>query len=78
MAMGLPVIAYDSGGIREQILVGKTGYLVRTAPELVMRVKTLLTDRKRLQSMSLQTRQRARAKFSMKESATHFSEVLPI
>lgn len=78
MAMGLPVIAFESGGLREQILSGKTGYLVHSPAELAKRVKNLLTDRKRLRKLSQQSRQRAKSRFNLNDSARRFAEVLAI
>jgi glycosyltransferase involved in cell wall biosynthesis len=78
MAMGLPVIAFDSGGLREQVISGKTGYVVRSAAELAKRAKTLLTDRERLAKMSRQARNRARSKFDVNQCAARFAEIVQI
>jgi glycosyltransferase involved in cell wall biosynthesis len=78
MAMGLPVIAFHSGGLKEQIVSGKTGYIVQDAAEMAMRLKSVLSDRKRLTKLSQHARQRARAKFAIGDSALRFAEVLPI
>lgn len=78
MAMGLPVIAFDSGGLREQIVNGKTGYLVHSPAELAKRIKSILSDPKRLAKLSQQSRQRARSRFSLSDSAKRFAEVLAI
>jgi glycosyltransferase involved in cell wall biosynthesis len=78
MAMGLPVIAVDSGGVREQIVNGKTGYVVRSANELASRIKSVLNDPKHLARLSQQSRHRARSRFDLADSAKRFAEVLAI
>jgi glycosyltransferase involved in cell wall biosynthesis len=78
MAMGLPVIAFDSGGLKEQIVTGKTGYIVHEPAEMAKQIKGLLSDRKRLTKLSKQARQRARTRFHAKDCAARFAELLRI
>lgn len=44
MSLRLPVVAQPDGGIAEQVLHGKTGYLAETAEAMARRVATLLRD----------------------------------
>jgi glycosyltransferase involved in cell wall biosynthesis len=78
MAMGLPVIAFDSGGVREQVLPGKTGYVVSSAAELAAQLKRVLTDKRRLKTMSQNARHRCRTKFNVNDCVARFAEILPI
>jgi glycosyltransferase involved in cell wall biosynthesis len=78
MAMGLPVIAFESGGLREQIVNGKTGYLVHTPEELAKRLKSLLRDSNLRRRLGAEARRRIREKFSMERSAKAFAEVIDI
>jgi glycosyltransferase involved in cell wall biosynthesis len=76
MAMGLPVVAFDSGGLREQVVNGKTGYIVRTPDEMAKRLKSLLRDSDFRRRLGTEARRRAREKFSLERSAKAFAEVI--
>ena len=78
MAMGLPVVAFESGGLGEQIVSGKTGYLVKSTEELAKRVRALLRDPSLRRRMSSEARTRARERFSLERSAKAFADVLDI
>jgi glycosyltransferase involved in cell wall biosynthesis len=78
MAVGLPVVAFDSGGLREQIGNGKTGYLVKTPDEMAKRVKSLLQNPARRRKMGNEARVRVREKFSLERSAQAFADVIDI
>ena len=78
MAMGLPVIAFDSGGLREQIVDGKTGYLVKSPEEMAKRLKALLRSPKLGRRLGTEARARVRSKFSLERSAKAFAEVIDI
>jgi glycosyltransferase involved in cell wall biosynthesis len=78
MAMGLPVVAFESGGLGEQIVNRKTGYLVRTPEELAGRLKPLLQDKALRRRMGNEARNRAREKFSLERSAKAFADVIDI
>jgi len=54
MSQGAPVVAYNSGGIRETMVNGKTGYLVGNDEEFVNRIIHLLkVDNSRWQDMQI-------------------------
>jgi glycosyltransferase involved in cell wall biosynthesis len=61
LACGTPVIAFDSGGISEWLVDGKTGFLVpwRDVEALAQRVALLLADEDHAASLGRQGRQRA-------------------
>jgi glycosyltransferase involved in cell wall biosynthesis len=52
--------------------------VVHSPAELASRIKSLLSDPKRIARMSEQSRQRARSRFSLADSAKSFAEVLTI
>ncbi len=78
MAMGLPVVAFASGGLDEQIVEGVTGYLVNTPEEMAARAKLLLQDPVRRRRMADQGRARVRDHFNLARSAQAFAEVIDI
>jgi glycosyltransferase involved in cell wall biosynthesis len=78
MAMSLPVVAFASGGLDEQIVEGVTGYLVNTPEEMAARLKSLLQDPLRRRRMGEAGRARVRDHFSLAGSAQAFAEVIDI
>jgi glycosyltransferase involved in cell wall biosynthesis len=78
MAMGLPVVAFDSGGLKEQIVNAKTGYLVNSPEELARRVSALLKDPARRRRMGNEARSRVRQLFSLERSAKAFADAIDI
>ncbi len=78
MAMGLPVVAFKSGGLAEQVVNGKTGYLVRTPEDLAKRVRSLLRDPSLRRRLGNEARKRMREKFSLERSAKAFADVIDI
>jgi glycosyltransferase involved in cell wall biosynthesis len=78
MAMGLPVVAFDSGGLKEQIVNGKTGYLVKDPKELARRVRALLKDSALRRRMGNEARGRVRERFNLERSAKAFADVIDI
>ncbi len=78
MAMGLPVVAFDSGGLKEQIVNGKTGHLVKSPEELARRVAALLKDPGRRRRMGAEARNRVRERFSLERSAKAFADAIDI
>lgn len=67
MAMERPVIATDVGGVREQIIDGKHGFVVPASDPMAIadRVETLLTDADERHRLGANARQRATEKFSL-------------
>jgi glycosyltransferase involved in cell wall biosynthesis len=75
MAAGLPVIASNTGGLREIVEAGKTGWLIAPGNphELADAIFEAAADRPRLSSMGLLARSRA-ARFSVEETARRTEE----
>jgi phosphatidylinositol alpha-1,6-mannosyltransferase len=78
MACGLPVVANNNGGTREQIIEGVTGHLVRTdAPEeMAARVAALLADPASAKAMGEAGRSLARERFSMQRMVEQYRRIL--
>jgi glycosyltransferase involved in cell wall biosynthesis len=65
MAMGLPVVANDSGGTAEQVIHGVTGYLAGTPRDMANRVRELLRNPRKRARMGDAARAHVAANFSM-------------
>jgi glycosyltransferase involved in cell wall biosynthesis len=52
MVSGVPVVAYDAGGVRETVVHGQTGYLCQDESDLVEYVAHLLDDESTLECFS--------------------------
>jgi glycosyltransferase involved in cell wall biosynthesis len=82
MSAGLPVVANDDGGTREQVIDGVTGRLVPTLPDrelvesLARALADVLSDPARSGRMGRAGRDRVRALFSMKRMADGYLSVL--
>jgi glycosyltransferase involved in cell wall biosynthesis len=70
MAMGLPVVASNTGGLAEMMVAGETGWLVAPgdASALAGAIFEAAANRERLHGMGLRARERAR-RFSVEETA---------
>jgi glycosyltransferase involved in cell wall biosynthesis len=70
MALGLPLVASNTGGLAEMMVAGETGWLVPPgdAPALADAIHTAALDREELRAMGLRARERARL-FSVEETA---------
>lgn len=68
LACGLPVVATDVGGISEQIVDGKTGYLVPSKASKLMadNIVNLIGDEKKRMQMTFQAANDAKSRFSVK------------
>jgi len=77
MACGLPVVATGIGGIPEQVVDGKTGYLVPQgdADSLASRLQALLDDPGLRSSMSRASVRRATSCFSLGRSVDQYLEL---
>ena len=67
LACGIPVVATDVGGIKEQIVDGKTGFLTSaTDPEdMAEKIKGLIENPDKRKDMGLQAGKHARIKFDV-------------
>lgn len=74
MSCGLPVVAYRTGGLQEQILEGDTGYLIEPGNmnALTNRVRELLVDAALLKKMGTAARSRCEQNFSHVKMAQQF------
>ncbi|HWF18290.1 MAG TPA: glycosyltransferase family 4 protein [Verrucomicrobiae bacterium] len=65
MRQGLPVVAFDAGGIREWLVDGQTGFLVpwMDRAAFAARIEELLRDKKLARRLGEQARQLAREKY---------------
>jgi glycosyltransferase involved in cell wall biosynthesis len=77
MAMALPVVTTNAGGMAEAIRDGIDGFVVpvRDIPALADRLKTLLTDVGQRERMGRSARSRAEANFSLGRQAEIFEEL---
>lgn len=78
LACGMPSVANDSGGTREQIIHGTTGFLLPdTSPEnLASALITILTDRGLAERMGQNGRRHVHSQFSMEHMCTAYQQVL--
>ena len=76
MASGLPVIAYDQGGLSEQIKDGHTGVLVPAGDSRALAAAALLfTDEALKRRMGLNARRHVEKRFSASDMASLFVDV---
>lgn len=77
MAMGKPVVASDTGGCREAVLDGVTGFLVppRDPERLAEMTLRLLRDERAAARMGRAGRERVEAEFSLGRMAERFSRL---
>jgi glycosyltransferase involved in cell wall biosynthesis len=66
MRYGLPVVAFDAGGIREWLIDGETGFLVphMNCDQFALRVEQLLKDKALARQMGARGRRLVREKFN--------------
>jgi hypothetical protein len=66
MRYGLPVVAFDTGGIKEWLMHGHNGFLVPrlNRAQFAARIEELLMDKRRARQMGVRGRQFAREKFN--------------
>jgi N-acetyl-alpha-D-glucosaminyl L-malate synthase BshA len=69
LACGVPVVGYDSGGMKEVVEDGKTGFLVRfgDVPALGARLRTLLANETMRREFGARGRRRAEDDFSLQK-----------
>jgi glycosyltransferase involved in cell wall biosynthesis len=69
MAMGVPVLAFDKGPMREIILEGKTGFVVSNAKQMAKKLKEINSLNRSLIS------QYAKSHFSAETMAANYLKV---
>lgn len=72
MAMELPIIAYDKGGIKEQMETGVNGFLVNSIPELSEKIVELIEDKELLKKMGNNSLNLLKKRFSLEK---HFRDI---
>lgn len=77
LACGLPVVGFDSGGMRDAIQPGITGYIAgaKTADALGDVLRVALEDVDQLRGMSRACRETAEARFSVEVVARRYREL---
>lgn len=76
MAAGLPVIAYDLGGLREEIKDGGTGFLVEKDPQkLAEKIEFFLDNRHEIERMGKAAREHVEKNFTWE---SHIDKLLDI
>ena len=77
MAMGLPMVTTNAGGMAEAVSDGLEGYVVpvRDIPALADRLKKLLTDAGQRERMGRSARSKAEANFSLTRQAVVFEQL---
>jgi glycosyltransferase involved in cell wall biosynthesis len=78
MAAGLPVVANDDGGTREQVIDGETGYLLaEPTPEAIAeRLARLLRDPELARRLGAAGRKRALTRFAMGAMVERYRDLL--
>ncbi len=78
MACGTPVIASNSGGPRETVVNGKTGFLFKPGDEvdLAEKISLLVSDGRMIKEMSSAARKHVEAHFSFDNTLTRLYEIL--
>lgn len=75
---GKPVVASAVGGIKLQILDGKTGFLVNSIPETADRVKYLLENPKKANKLGIEGREHVRENFLISRHLRDYLRLLSI
>jgi glycosyltransferase involved in cell wall biosynthesis len=78
MAIGRPVVAFDSGGLGEQVIDGKTGFLVKRGDltGFCEKVETLINDFHLAKKMGDEGRRQAEEKYDQKRMIEKYVAML--
>jgi glycosyltransferase involved in cell wall biosynthesis len=78
MAHGKPVVAYDVGANREEIIHGETGFLARwgNVKELESYVRELLLNEGLAKTMGQKARELAEKKFTLEQMKSNYMGLL--
>lgn len=78
MACGVPVVAVKEGGIKETILDGKTGFLVkRDKKKMVEKIVLLLKNKKLREKMGREAREQVLKNWTLNKSIENLRKFLP-
>ncbi|MCX7705824.1 MAG: glycosyltransferase, partial [bacterium] len=77
MACGTPVIAFRDGGIKEQIIDGRTGFLIPDddLKTMVQKIKTVIGNKILLQDMSEMASKHAKENFGIEKTAQRYLDL---
>ncbi|MCM8816109.1 MAG: glycosyltransferase [Candidatus Omnitrophica bacterium] len=77
MACGTPVVAFSAGGIKEQVINGKTGFLIPGNDTSIMAqtIKKLITNEILLKSMSEASSMHVKKNFDIKNTASKYLQL---
>jgi glycosyltransferase involved in cell wall biosynthesis len=77
MSCGVPVIAVSEGGLKESVIDGVTGYLIkRDKSELKERIELLLKNESLRNKLGKNSRDKVLSKFTWEESVERFLELI--
>ncbi len=78
MATGLPIVASETGGIRESVLNGETGYLVSpgSIEEYVIKIRSLIEEPKNTIRFGENGRKRVIERYSREEFTRSFLKIV--
>ncbi|GEM_PF-842336 len=75
-ACGVPVVALNSGGYRETVIEGKTGFLVEGTPNLKQKIRLLLSDKKLRMKIGKAARHEAISNWTWDKATKRIEQVL--
>jgi glycosyltransferase involved in cell wall biosynthesis len=78
MAMGRPVVAMKSGGLNEQVINGRTGYLTDTPSRMAEKVNLLLQNESRRERMGALAKAHVEQKFSLNAMVKNFGKIFDL
>ena len=76
MSCGVPVIAFSSGGVKETVVHGKTGYLAKTEKEFIDYALKLLKSKNLHSKFSKNARKRVINYFSVRSMCEKFERIV--
>ena len=78
MGMGRPVVAMKSGGLNEQVINGRTGYLTDTPSRMAEKVNLLLQNESRRERMGALAKAHVEQKFSLNAMVKNFGKIFDL
>ena len=78
ISCGTPVLAFDTGGIAEMVVPGKSGWLVKPicSNSLTTKLKSILEDPTKIESLRIDTKAKARIILDSKHIGTQYCDIL--
>ncbi len=78
MTMGTPVVAMKSGGLNEQVINGRTGYLTDTPTRMAEKVNLLLRNESRRERLGALAKAHVERKFSLNTMVKNFGKIFDL